>query len=149
MTDRPDVLANRVRAYTVDLSDVPDDAPVFQGTAVPVEYLFRYLDERYSLQSFLKDFPTVGVGQALTEMEKRAEANIPASSDKDRMGGTPILSGSRVPVSILFSYLKHEDTIDEFLTQYPIADRTDVVRTLELASDLLEAVAYGNADWAQ
>ena len=32
MTDRPDSLANRVRTYAVDLSDVPDDAPVFEGT---------------------------------------------------------------------------------------------------------------------
>lgn len=33
--------------------------PVFRGTRVPVSTLFEYLEENYSLEDFLYEFPTV------------------------------------------------------------------------------------------
>jgi uncharacterized protein (DUF433 family) len=33
--------------------------PVFRGTRVPVATLFQYLEDNYSLEDFLYDFPTV------------------------------------------------------------------------------------------
>jgi len=49
--------------------------------------------------------------------------------DPEILGGTPVFSGTRVPVEILFEYLAHGDTIDYFLEQYPSVAR-DQVRTL-------------------
>ena len=33
--------------------------PVFRGTRVPVSTLFQYLEDNYSIEDFLYDFPTV------------------------------------------------------------------------------------------
>ena len=45
MTDKSDANRNRKRTIKVNVSDVPADAPVFEGTDVPVEYMFRYWQE--------------------------------------------------------------------------------------------------------
>lgn len=37
---------------------------VFKGTRVPVESLFDHLEKGYTLEDFLKDFPSVGLHQA-------------------------------------------------------------------------------------
>lgn len=54
--------------------------PVFQGTKVPAETLFDYLEAGDSIDDFLRDFPNVsrevavsairGAGQVLIETEK-------------------------------------------------------------------------------
>ena len=43
---------------TVDL-DILGGTPVFKGTRVPVETLFDYLEDNYSLEEFLECFPSV------------------------------------------------------------------------------------------
>ena len=43
---------------TVD-PDILGGTPVFKGTRVPVRTLFEYLENNYSLDQFLKCFPTV------------------------------------------------------------------------------------------
>ncbi len=40
-------------------------------------------------------------------------------SDPERLGGTPVFVGSRVPVQSLFDYLEAGDSLDEFLHQFP------------------------------
>ena len=71
---------NRSRSYPIDLPDVPTDAPTFDGTEVPVEYLFTYWDKRFTLKSFLMDFPEVSSSQALAALRKRSESEILADS---------------------------------------------------------------------
>ena len=39
--------------------------PVFKGTRVPVKTLFEYLENGYSLDEFLENFPTVSRDQAV------------------------------------------------------------------------------------
>jgi uncharacterized protein (DUF433 family) len=46
--------------------------------------------------------------------------------------GTPVFAKTRVPVKILFDYLKGGDTIDEFLHDYPSVNRSQVVELLAL-----------------
>jgi len=46
--------------------------------------------------------------------------------------GTPVFAKTRVPVKILFDYVKHGDTIDEFLNDYPSVKREQVLRLLGL-----------------
>ena len=54
------------------------------------------------------------------------------------MGGTPVFSGTRVPVQTLLDYIKAGDSIDDFLLGYPTVTREQVVAVLEHA-----AVPYG------
>ncbi len=80
-------VTRRRRAYPIDISDVPAESPTFEGTDVPVEYLFRYWDMRFALKSFLSDFPEVSSTQALETLRKRAKSDIPADSTDGLMGG--------------------------------------------------------------
>lgn len=43
---------------TVDLETL-GGTPVFRGTRVPVSTLFEYLEDNYSLDEFLDEFPSV------------------------------------------------------------------------------------------
>ncbi len=43
---------------TID-RDILGGTPVFKGTRVPVKTLFEYLENNYSLEEFLKCFPSV------------------------------------------------------------------------------------------
>jgi uncharacterized protein (DUF433 family) len=59
----------------------------------------------------------------------------------DVMGGTPVFSGTRVPVQTLLDYLEAGDSIDEFLAGFPSVSRQQVIDFLEAAKDqLVEAV---------
>lgn len=46
--------------------------------------------------------------------------------------GTPVFTKTRVPVKILFDYLKSGDTIDEFLNDFPSVKKEQVVQLLLL-----------------
>lgn len=49
------------------------------------------------------------------------------------MGGTPVFTGTRVPVQTLLDYLEAGETIDEFLIGFPSVSRDQVVAFLEEA----------------
>ena len=57
------------------------------------------------------------------------------------MGGTPVFSGTRVPVQTLLDYLEAGDSIDDFLAGFPSVDREQVIEFLEQAKDRLVAAA--------
>ena len=60
----------------------------------------------------------------------------------DVMGGTPVFSGTRVPVQTLLDYLEAGESIDEFLAGFPSVTREQVIQFLEDAKDrLVETVA--------
>jgi uncharacterized protein (DUF433 family) len=50
----------------------------------------------------------------------------------DIQSGTPVFSKTRVPVKILFDYLKNGDTIDEFLYDYTSVRKEPVIQLLDL-----------------
>lgn len=50
--------------------------------------------------------------------------------------GTPVFTGTRVPVKNLFDYLKGGDTIDEFLTDFPSVSREQVVKLITFAENI-------------
>jgi len=47
--------------------------------------------------------------------------------------GTPVFSGTRVPIKNLFDYLKGGETIDEFLEGFPSVSREQALELLNLA----------------
>lgn len=57
----------------------------------------------------------------------------------DVMGGTPVFSGTRVPVQTLLDYLEAGDSIDDFLAGFPSVNREQVISFLEQATDRLVA----------
>lgn len=46
--------------------------------------------------------------------------------------GSPVFAKTRVPVKILFDYLKNGDTIEEFLYDYPSVRKEQVIQLLAL-----------------
>ena len=63
------------------------------------------------------------------------------SCSPEIMGGTPVFSGTRVPVQTLLDYLEGGETIDDFLAGFPSVSREQVIRFLEQAKDRLVAAA--------
>ena len=49
------------------------------------------------------------------------------------MGGTPVFTGTRVPIQTLFEYLEAGDTMDDFLVGFPTVTREQVLALLERA----------------
>ena len=52
----------------------------------------------------------------------------------DILGGTPVFSGTRVPVRILMEHLEAGDRLDDFLDDYPTVSRDQAVELLERAT---------------
>ena len=53
------------------------------------------------------------------------------SCSQEIMRGTPVFSGTRVPVQTLFDYLEAGETIDDFLEGFPSVSRDKVIALLE------------------
>jgi len=58
------------------------------------------------------------------------------TSSGEILGGTPVFSGTRVPVQTLLEYLQAGDSIDEFLGGFPSVSRAQVIAFLERATTL-------------
>ena len=56
--------------------NVQGGTPCFAGTRVPVSTLFDLLEQGYSLEEFLLDFPSVERAQAVSVLEL-AKADLP------------------------------------------------------------------------
>jgi len=51
--------------------------------------------------------------------------------DPGILGGTPVFTGTRVPIKALFDYLEAGDSLDEFLDDFPSVGRSQVLELLE------------------
>lgn len=51
--------------------------------------------------------------------------------DKEIMGGTPVFNGTRVPIQTLFDYLEGEESIDDFLEDFPTVKKKQIIQLLE------------------
>lgn len=66
--------------------------------------------------------------------------NLPSpliSASPDRLGGTPVFTGTRVPVQSLIDYLEAGHPLDHFVEQFPSVSREHAVAVLELAKHAL------------
>jgi len=57
------------------------------------------------------------------------------------MGGTPVFTGTRVPVQTLLDYLKAGESINDFLDGFPTVTRDQVIALLEEAGKQLVSTA--------
>ncbi len=53
--------------------------------------------------------------------------------NSEKLDGTPVFAGTRVPIQNLFDYIKGCDTIEDFLDGFPPVTREQVIEVLELA----------------
>lgn len=53
------------------------------------------------------------------------------TTDPDILGGTPVFTGTRVPVKTLFDYLEDDYSLEEFLDCFPTVTRDMAVQMLE------------------
>jgi uncharacterized protein (DUF433 family) len=58
-------------------------------------------------------------------------------SDPEKMGGTSVFYGTRVPIKNLFDYLKEGDNLERFLGNFPTVSHDQVVGVLELFKEKL------------
>lgn len=78
-THRP---ADRPRRYDdFRLSDVAEGVSTFNGTDVPVQFVFDYLGEMHNLCAFLDDFTEVGLAEAIVAIRVYVKSAIPVHSD--------------------------------------------------------------------
>lgn len=57
----------------------------------------------------------------------------PINIDPETMGGTPVFTGSRVPIQALFDYIETGETLDEFLENFPSVNKEFAVQVLQMA----------------
>jgi uncharacterized protein (DUF433 family) len=57
--------------------------------------------------------------------------------DEDILGGTPVFSGTRVPIKALVDYLEAGEPLSEFLEDYPTVSHEHAIAVLRLAKDML------------
>jgi uncharacterized protein (DUF433 family) len=62
------------------------------------------------------------------------------TSDPEILGGTPVFTGTRVPIKNLTDCLEVGDSINEFLEDFPSVTRAQVIEFLEEARAQLTAV---------
>jgi len=57
--------------------------------------------------------------------------------DPEKLGGTPVFRGTRVPIQNLFDCLETGESIDDFLRQFPTVEREQVMAVLEESKEQL------------
>jgi uncharacterized protein (DUF433 family) len=65
------------------------------------------------------------------------KVNQVVTVDTDILGGTPVFSGTRVPVKSFFDYIESGETLDEFLFNFPTVKRDQALQLLEIAKKLI------------
>ena len=64
--------------------------------------------------------------------------------DSEKLGGTPVFYGTRVPIQNLFDCLETGESLDQFLEQFPTVTRQQAVSVLEESKEKL-LVVYESA----
>lgn len=68
------------------------------------------------------------------------------SIDPEVMSGTPVFTGTRVPVKNLFDYIESGEDLDEFLDDFPSVSKEAAIAVLEMAKQTMttEKVLHEN-----
>ena len=57
--------------------------------------------------------------------------------DPEKMSGTPVFTGTRVPINHLFDYLKSGDSLEIFLKDFPTVTREQALGVIEVMRERL------------
>ena len=66
----------------------------------------------------------------------------------ETMGGTPVFTGTRVPVQSLFDYIETGETLDEFLENFPSIKKELAIEVLVMASKTITSEKILNENFA-
>ena len=66
-------------------------------------------------------------------IEENEIASLPITVDPNILGGTPVFSGTRVPVDALLSNLEAGVSLDEFLQNFPTVSREQAIEVIEFS----------------
>jgi len=89
----------------------------------------------------VKDITRRRSEQSLLEHESSRSYTVNMSqdeivnSDPEILGGTPVFTGTRVPIRSLFDHLEAGDSIDDFLEGFPSVRRDQVIALLEMSQE--------------
>jgi uncharacterized protein (DUF433 family) len=72
---------------------------------------------------------------------KQPDLRLVYHADPEIMGGTPVFTGTRVPVANLLDYLQGGESIDDFLEGFPTVKREQVLAFLEATKERMLAPA--------
>lgn len=66
--------------------------------------------------------------------------------DREILGGTPVFSSTRVPIQALFDYIENNETLEEFLENFPSVSKEHALQVLHVAEKFItsEKVLNGN-----
>lgn len=64
------------------------------------------------------------------------------------LSGTPVFSGTRVPIQNLFDYIEGGYTIDQFLKGFPSVSKDQAIKILHLAENVLTSEKFLHEDTA-
>ena len=59
--------------------------------------------------------------------------------DNEILDGTPVFSGTRVPIKNLFDYLETGETIETFLDDFDTVQKEQVIKVLEMSQKLIDS----------
>ncbi len=65
--------------------------------------------------------------------------------DRDILGGTPVFTGTRVPVDTLLEYLAAGQSLNDFLDDFPTVNRAHALAVLDELKRLLASYPYASA----
>ncbi len=68
--------------------------------------------------------------------------------DAETMGGTPVFTGTRVPIQALFDYIETGETLNEFLENFPTVKREYALQVLQMARKTLTTEKVLNENFA-
>ncbi len=57
--------------------------------------------------------------------------------DPEKLGGTPVFRGTRVPIQNLYDSLESGESVEQFLEQYPTVSREQLIAVLEESKERL------------
>lgn len=66
--------------------------------------------------------------------------DLPINVDREILSGTPVFTGTRVPVSALLDNLEVGVSLDEFLENFPTVKREQAVQVLEYFKSTLDNI---------
>lgn len=68
--------------------------------------------------------------------------------DPETMGGTPVFTGTRVPVQTLFDYIEGGDDLEEFLDDFPSVTKDVAIQVLQMAKKTVTTEKVLNENFA-
>jgi uncharacterized protein (DUF433 family) len=86
----------------------------------------------------LKNRPPSDNDERVEELRRLSRSAPPITTNPERLGGTPVIALTRVPVSALLDYFATGHSLDEFLQQFPTVSREQAVAALDHLKEALE-----------